>query len=399
MLKVFIDSGLNEISSTYLEKYKRKIVFSGKDDDCFSESWDIMVFYGSFPFKYEGLAGLFDKFPFCSLFVIPNTLVSPDIHEERIMVYSNPSYMFGAFSKILDRIMELDNKERILENLRSQKDPFFKGREISDFLMSSRKSAYSGKNLLILSEYGIERFQIADCLFPGFHMIKAVYRGKIYEDLIYFLENGILNNDKIGVFVDGLMPLARKEQMHILNLMNRMNEENNGRFILGLEKTETECINFIADLFEIIEIPSIRNRKTDIAPLIVELYFLKAKEHGLKAEIPSARLLQFCENYCWPGNHLQICEFVNTLIFQGEIEALKKISIDFEYDFLNGDGIDLNEIVRNYKNTFEELWIRKTLSKFKNNRKMAASALGISYKSLCYKLKEYNSEAIPEMEK
>ncbi|HPF17191.1 MAG TPA: helix-turn-helix domain-containing protein, partial [Thermotogota bacterium] len=52
----------------------------------------------------------------------------------------------------------------------------------------------------------------------------------------------------------------------------------------------------------------------------------------------------------------------------------------------------LNLFQKKLRDTVEEIFVRKVMEVTENNRKKAASLLGISYKSLSKKLKQFEGE-------
>ena len=148
-----------------------------------------------------------------------------------------------------------------------------------------------------------------------------------------------------------------------------------------------------------IAIPPLRERAEDI-PLLVDSFLEHfATKHNRRRKKLSGEALQLCQRFPWPGNVRQLRNTIERLVI-----TCKNTTIDagdlpqflVEHDrsattFAIRPGMTLAEV--------EKLLIRQTLTHVTANREEAAKRLGISRRSLQYKLKEYGlldeSEAAP----
>lgn len=138
-----------------------------------------------------------------------------------------------------------------------------------------------------------------------------------------------------------------------------------------------------------IRIPPLRERAEDI-PLLIESFLEHfASKHKRRPKKISHEAVQICQRFPWPGNVRQLRNVVERLIITCKNATISKSDLP---DFLQAHewrsttfsirpGMTLSEV--------EKLLIRQTLTHVTENREEAAKLLGISRRSLQYKLKEY----------
>ena len=152
---------------------------------------------------------------------------------------------------------------------------------------------------------------------------------------------------------------------------------------------------FRADLFyrlNVIQvwIPPLRHRREDI-PLLAE-HFLRhfAAEHGRIAQL-SAEAMRKLESYDFPGNVRELENMIeraialssNPLIGASDLPDVRaqrhapELPID-----LPAEGVDLDRLLTDY----ERAWVVRALERTGGIRKRAATLLGISFRSLRYRL-------------
>jgi DNA-binding NtrC family response regulator len=135
--------------------------------------------------------------------------------------------------------------------------------------------------------------------------------------------------------------------------------------------------------------PPLRERADDI-PLLIERFlerFTAKHKRGRKRMSPEA--IQLCQRFLWPGNVRQLRNAVERMVITTRAAVVDVAALpDFlqEFDralvtFTVRPGTPLAEV--------EKLLIRQTLTHVTGNRADAAKALGISRRSLQYKLKQY----------
>ncbi len=164
-----------------------------------------------------------------------------------------------------------------------------------------------------------------------------------------------------------------------------------------------------------IEIPLLKNRIEDI-PLLTDYFADKfCMEFGKSYYDLSKRAKKIFSSYHWPGNVEQFKNVVKSIVLQGNEDGLiEKLGLSdkmykttdlFDYyddiyaleefsDIKNyikeSSSVSLKDIGREYTARAERIFLKKALEQTNWNRKKAASALNISYKSLLNKIKAYN---------
>lgn len=138
-----------------------------------------------------------------------------------------------------------------------------------------------------------------------------------------------------------------------------------------------------------ISIPPLRERAEDI-PLLIESFLEHfTAKHKRRRKKFAVEAMHLCQRFSWPGNVRQLRNIVERLVLtcRGSTIGINELP-DFlrQHDqtataFAIRPGMTLAEA--------EKLLIRQTLTHVTSNREDAAKLLGISRRSLQYKLKEY----------
>ncbi len=148
-----------------------------------------------------------------------------------------------------------------------------------------------------------------------------------------------------------------------------------------------------------IHIPPLRERTAEI-PLLFRHFLLKYSEKfGKQAPEPSSHLLEAALRYQWPGNLRELENFVKRYVileddagsFRELLEmttAQQRLAPKEETPAPREQG--LKALVRSLKDEAEMEAIADALEKTNWCRKDAARLLGISYKALLYKMRQFN---------
>ena len=169
------------------------------------------------------------------------------------------------------------------------------------------------------------------------------------------------------------------------------------RLIAATNQDLTEMIQegaFREDLFYrlnvvSVELPPLRNRKEDIPMLIDNFY---RQRTGKQHYSISREALQILLNYDWPGNVRELENLVERCIVLGETEQLTTDILPPQISTFNKKSSDvLSEIPENFNleewlEGMERSLLLTALEKSGGVRKKAAELLGISFRSIRYRL-------------
>jgi DNA-binding NtrC family response regulator len=148
-----------------------------------------------------------------------------------------------------------------------------------------------------------------------------------------------------------------------------------------------------------LRVPPLRERREEIPILLRQFAARNANSFGRPAPLISARLIQACLSYSWPGNLRELQNMVKRYIVLGDEElAISELSGGTQYtpSATPESRTGLKSIVRSVKNEAEAVAISDALQGTHWNRKQAAKRLRISYKALLYKIRELNLQPPPE---
>jgi len=146
-----------------------------------------------------------------------------------------------------------------------------------------------------------------------------------------------------------------------------------------------------------VEIPPLRERGDDVLMLAKHFAAQLGKElRGREATLSDAARLAMI-NHRWPGNVRELenaieraCILTDTMILEPADLGLTAPGRDAEATLggldLSGTLADVNTRAQRF---LESLKIREALASLEGNKARAAEALGVSYKTLLTKIKEY----------
>ena len=148
-----------------------------------------------------------------------------------------------------------------------------------------------------------------------------------------------------------------------------------------------------------IMVPPLRERTAEI-PLLFRHFLEKYSEKfGKAAPGPSKHLLDAAVNYPWPGNLRELENFVKRYVIleddEGSLRELVEMSAARQRTSPRQEPVlpkeqGLKALVRGLKDEAEMEAIADALEKVRWCRKDAAKMLGISYKALLYKMRQFN---------
>ncbi|MBI5690446.1 MAG: sigma-54-dependent Fis family transcriptional regulator [Verrucomicrobia bacterium] len=169
------------------------------------------------------------------------------------------------------------------------------------------------------------------------------------------------------------------------------------RIIAATNKNLAEAVatqKFREDLYYRLQIvpilvPPLRDRADDI-PLLIESFLEHfAAKYLRRRKQLSGEALQLCQRFPWPGNVRQLRNVVERLVVTCPDPV---IGVEALPEFLHTHDREASTFAMRVGMTLaeaEKLLIRQTLSRLTSNREEAARALGVSRRTLQYKLKRY----------
>jgi two-component system NtrC family response regulator len=144
-----------------------------------------------------------------------------------------------------------------------------------------------------------------------------------------------------------------------------------------------------------IEVPPLRERIGDI-PELVKHFFAKFKEKHYRDLRLSAALMPYFSNYSWPGNVRQLENVVERVVLLARAPDITPEDLPEFLWFKNPSdatlALDLPEEGVNMSAVEKDL-ISRALAKFSGNQTSAARYLGLSRRTLAYRMKKYHLQS------
>jgi DNA-binding NtrC family response regulator len=148
-----------------------------------------------------------------------------------------------------------------------------------------------------------------------------------------------------------------------------------------------------------IHVPALRERTCDILPLAAEFARQAAKKLGKKPPRLARDAADTLLRSAWPGNVRQLENAIERAVILAEGEEIRAEDLQGAGGLGEGftqepvpAGATLLEVGRHAQRRAEVDAIRKALAQTEGNKTEAARLLGVSYKTLWSKLKEYEVE-------
>jgi two-component system, NtrC family, response regulator AtoC len=165
-----------------------------------------------------------------------------------------------------------------------------------------------------------------------------------------------------------------------------------------------------------VQVPPLRQRKSEIPVLLQHTMHQLSRQYGLPSRDFSAPMLDACQQYSWPGNLGELGNFVKRYLVAGDNElalsdlepnlgrsqktspgsgsplgADAQIGAGFVENHSNSKS--LRSLINTVKCEAERNAIGTALQKTGWNRKAAARLLQVSYRTLLYKIDQYQMNA------
>ena len=299
--------------------------------------------------------------------------------------------------------------------------------EVEEMLRQARKVAPLSSTVMILGESGTGKELIARYVHENSpraeNCFMAINCGSMPSELLesefFGHEAGSFTGateQRVGLFevathgtlfLDEIGNMPSALQMKLLRALQESEIKPLGSN--QLKKVETRVIaatncdiqseikkgNFREDLYYrlgvvILEIPPLRERKEDIE--LLANYFVKcfAREFEQEAAIITPAALKLLEMYHWPGNVRELENVIERAMIFGEKE-LTPSSLEFSsgMDSTEDASVLLPDIASKAAKEAEIEAINRVLAETRGNKSKAAKILGVSYKTLLNKVKDY----------
>ncbi len=139
-----------------------------------------------------------------------------------------------------------------------------------------------------------------------------------------------------------------------------------------------------------IVVPALRDRRGDIAPL-VERFLAERARAGAEAPLLSVGAISVLEQYNWPGNVRELRNVIERLALLSEGPEISELEAA---DMLYGEalpGVDLHAEtdLKTLLSTVEHAAIERALRGCGGNQTLAAQKLGISRRTLIYRMRTH----------
>lgn len=149
-------------------------------------------------------------------------------------------------------------------------------------------------------------------------------------------------------------------------------------------------------------LPSLRERKADIALLMRHFMSSLAERFACPALPISQVVLEACMNYSWPGNVRELENFIKRCLVLQEFTSpgsdhplAARTRAQHGAVHSTNSTAGLKSVAKSAREHTEVQAILRALEQTNWNRKQAALDLKISYKALLYKMREYEIEPLP----
>ena len=256
----------------------------------------------------------------------------------------------------------------------------------------------------------------------------AALPGELLESELFGFEQGAFTGavrskpgkfemaNKGTIFLDEIAEMSTHLQAKLLHvLQDHQYSRLGGRHLIDIDVRVLAATNvevhqalksgkFREDLYYrlnvlSINVPPLRERTSEIPLLFRHFLQRYSEKFGKTPEPPSQHLLDAAASYPWPGNLRELENFVKRYVIleddEGSLRELVEMSAtrphtspQEEVTLPKEQG--LKALVRRLKDEAEMEAIADALDKTRWCRKDAAKMLGISYKALLYKMRQFN---------
>jgi PAS domain S-box-containing protein len=336
-------------------------------------------------------------------------------------------------SKIIALSHELEEANRVIRKLNAKytfEDIVGTGQKMQVAIIQARKVAQTRATVLLRGESGTGKELFAHAIHnasdrannPFVSVNCAALPEGILESELFGYEEGAFTGAKHGgkiglleeadggtLFLDEIGKMEINIQSKFLRFLQEMEITRLGstrtrhldvRIIAATNINLEDAVKsgkFISDLYYRlnvvpINIPPLREREEDIEPLVRHIVRKLNQEYGRNVENISQDALNAIKEFLWPGNVRELENFIaramiNMDIGDKEIKLSSLPSSNLQYKKIE---LKLEKsTLRSALQSYESQLIEQTLRTAGGNRKEAAKILGISLRTLFYKMELY----------
>ena len=210
-------------------------------------------------------------------------------------------------------------------------------------------------------------------------------------------------SSKGTVYLSEITELSISMQKLIVNAYFRSEQAHACRLLCGSSRElleEVKSLRMREDLYYLasalaLRIPPLRCRKSEILSIVDELLTQYSKQFERPRPVLRKEIIEHLMEHTWPGNLPELQTVIKTFVAIGD-QAISLAAIRAAVPSWRPSGdhrhLLLKEATRASSLQVERRLISEVLASTGGNRKRAASELGISYKTLLYKLKQIETE-------
>ncbi|MFC5603499.1 sigma 54-interacting transcriptional regulator [Sporosarcina koreensis] len=233
---------------------------------------------------------------------------------------------------------------------------------------------------------------------------KEIFGENVEQDPGKSLRAGLLEEAGKGtLFLDEVTSLPLSVQSRLLEYFVSQYSSESARIIVASSKNLEKAIHegtFNMDFYYMltrlsIRIPPLRTRKTDIPEVALHLLKKLNQEFGMNVERLSEEAIRRLQSYEWPGNVRELENVLSrAMIFMkhgsdviGEEDIRRSL---FTNEVKAGeDVLPEKSTLASVMDDYERTVLEKALDEHDGNKSLTANRLGISLRSLYYKMEKY----------
>ncbi|GEN84235.1 sigma-54-dependent Fis family transcriptional regulator [Sporosarcina luteola] len=210
-----------------------------------------------------------------------------------------------------------------------------------------------------------------------------------------------------SIFLDEVTDLPLTVQVRLLSYLKQrmlqMNTSEPVRIIAATSKNLEKAIHegtFHTELYYAltritIQIPPLRTRKSDIPEVVNHLLTKVNQEFGMNVETISDEAMNKLQQYDWPGNVRELENVLSRAMIYIEPASTIIKAEDIKKSLFTNEMKTSEEILpekstlASVMDDYERSVLEKALDEHNGNKSLTANRLGISLRSLYYKLEKY----------